>query len=88
MTGTAGRGKWTCGVVTCLTRATGLQHLQSVRQLLKSIQVLVILAVQKNLLGVRKQTRNSEKKRLNVTGGSLKPNVAEGQSLTEGYSNI
>lgn len=38
-----------------------LQCLQSLSHLLESIQVFIVLTVQKNLLGVWKQTRNSAK---------------------------
>lgn len=43
----------------CGTCAAALQCPQSLGQLLKAVQVLVIPTVQQNLLGVRKQTRNS-----------------------------
>lgn len=46
----------------CGTCAAGLQRSQSLGQVLKAVQVLVVLTVQQNLLGVRKQTRNSAKR--------------------------
>lgn len=46
----------------CGTCAAALQRPQSLGQVLKAVKVLVVLTVQQNLLGVRKQTRNSAKR--------------------------
>lgn len=46
-----------------LTCAAVLQHPQSLSELLEAVQVLVVLTVQEDLLGVREEARDSDQER-------------------------